>query len=137
MLCPLPLVQVIVGQGGNLTIINCPNIQCILISLQKVGFDTHSVAMQYTERIAMFETSFEAIKFFNHRDSLFQSNSLKSPSSVVTGAEERRKKGTWCLLFMYMYVSSSHGNLHTSATLKSQPTLVYLLKDHTAKLCSL
>ena len=68
---PLPPVQAIVGQGGDLTNlnINCPNIRDIpynQIPLQKVGdywgFDTRSVTVQYTETIAVFKMSSEVIK---------------------------------------------------------------------------
>ena len=68
---PLPPVQAIVGQGGDLTNlnINCPSIRDIpynQIHLQKVGdywgFDTRSVTVQYTETIAVFKMSAEVIK---------------------------------------------------------------------------
>ena len=60
----LPVIQVIVGQGGDLTDQNINASVCdIKTPCRRVTADlTHSVTIQYTENMAIIEMSSEVIK---------------------------------------------------------------------------
>ena len=94
MLCPIPPVQAIVGQSGDLINlhINCPNIRDIpnnQIPLQKVGdywgFDTRSITVQYTETVAVLKVVFRGNQMPDYRGSLLWSKPLCCPPSARTG----------------------------------------------------